>query len=61
MRSLEGIFLEEEVLGALLELNGGKALGLDGFSVAFWRFSWEFVKFDVLNFFNEFHEHGRFV
>ena len=59
--SLEGIFLEEEVLGALLELNGVKALGLDGFSMVFWHFSWEFVKFDVLNFFNEFHEHGRFV
>ena len=59
--SLEGIFLEEEVLGALLELNGVKALGLDGFSMVFWHFSWEFVKFDVLNFFDEFHEHGRFV
>ena len=59
--SLEGIFLEEEVLGALLELNGVKALGVDGFSMVFWHFSWEFVKFDVLNFFNEFHEHGRFV
>ncbi|RVW69712.1 hypothetical protein CK203_060611 [Vitis vinifera] len=59
--SLEGIFLEEEVLGALLELNGVKAPGLDGFSMVFWHFSWEFVKFDVLNFFNEFHEHGRFV
>ena len=30
-RSLEGIFLEEEVLGALLELNDDKAPGLDGF------------------------------
>ncbi|WJZ92237.1 hypothetical protein VitviT2T_011246 [Vitis vinifera] len=29
--------------------------------MVFWRFSWELVKFDVLNFFNEFHEHDRFV
>ena len=45
----------------LLELNGDKAPRLDGFSMAFWIFSWEFVKSDVLNFFKEFHEHGRFV
>ena len=28
--------------------------------MAFWHFIWEFVKTEVLNFLNEFHEHGRF-
>ena len=60
-RKLEGVFSEDEVFGALSELNGDKSLGSNGFSMAFWHFSWEFVKIEVLNFFNEFHEHGRFV
>lgn len=38
-RRLEGVFSEEEVLGALLELNGDKAPGPNGFSMAFWCFS----------------------
>ena len=44
-------FLEEEVLGALWELNSDKASGPDGFSKACWSFRGEFVKFDMLNFF----------
>ncbi|RVW89635.1 hypothetical protein CK203_036429 [Vitis vinifera] len=58
-RKLEGVFSEEEVFGALSELNGDKALRSDSFFMAFWQFSWEFVRDEVLNFFNEFHEHGR--
>lgn len=42
-------------------MNGDKAPGPDGFSMAFCHFSWDFVKSEVLCFFNEFHEHGRFV
>ena len=34
--SLELPFIEEEVRAALCELNGEKAPGLDGFTVAFW-------------------------
>lgn len=49
------------MLGSLMELNGDKPPRSDGFSMVFWHFSWEFVKFDVLNFFKEFHEHGRFA
>ena len=60
-RKLEGVFSEEEVFGALSEFNGDKALRSDSFFMAFWQFSWEFVRDEVLNFFNEFHEHGRFV
>ena len=36
---IEEPFTEEEVFAALFELNGDKALGLDGFSMAFWQFS----------------------
>ncbi|RVW43515.1 Pentatricopeptide repeat-containing protein, chloroplastic [Vitis vinifera] len=37
-------FLEEEVFEALEGCCEEKALGLDGFSMAFWQFAWEFVK-----------------
>ena len=37
-------------MGALLGFSKDKALG-----------SWEFVKDEVMNFFREFYEHGRFV
>ena len=45
------------MFGALSELNGDKALGSNSVFMAFWQF----VRDEVLNFFNEFHEHGRFV
>ena len=32
---LEGFFIEEEVLVALMEMNGDKALGPSGFTTAF--------------------------
>ena len=41
---LEEPFSEEEIVGALKDLNGEKALGPDGFMSAFWQFSWDFVK-----------------
>ena len=50
----------EEVHSTLLDLNGDKALGLDGFIVAFWQFSWEFVKLDIMALFKDFHERGGF-
>ena len=37
--SLEVRFSEEEVSTAIADLNGEKALGPDGFSIAFWSFS----------------------
>ena len=50
----------EEVFDTLKGFNGDEALGLDGFSMAFWQFSWEFVKEEVMRFFKEFHEHNCF-
>ena len=58
---LEEVFLEEEIWAALSGLNSEKAPGPDGFPMAFWSFSWDFVKNEVLCFFKEFHEHDRFV
>ncbi|KAL6327375.1 hypothetical protein AAG906_018977 [Vitis piasezkii] len=58
---LEEVFTEEEVFSALSDMNGDKAPGPDGFSLSFWQFSWEFVKVEVMGFFKEFHERGRFV
>ena len=40
---LEGPFSKDEVAKALSELGGDKALGLDGFSMALWKFFWPIV------------------
>ena len=58
---LEVSFIEKEVFSALLDLNGDKALGPDGFTVALWQFNWNIVKKDVMDFFKDFHQQGRFV
>ena len=59
--SLEVRFSEEEVSTAIAGLNGEKAPGPDGFPIAFWSFSWEFVKDEVMEFFKEFYEKKKFV
>ncbi|KAL6333307.1 hypothetical protein AAG906_028491 [Vitis piasezkii] len=43
-----------------MEMNGDKAPGLDGFTVAFWQSCWEFVKEEVLDMFKEFYEQNSF-
>ena len=58
---LEEVFSEEEIWTAISSLNNDKALGSDGFPLAFWAFSWDFLKNEVLGFFKEFQEQGRFV
>ena len=55
------MFTEEEILAAISGLNGDKAPGPDGFRLAFWSFSWDFVKDEVMGFFREFFEHNQFV
>ena len=54
--SLEVRFYEEEIFVAISGLNGEKVPGPDGFPIAFWSFSWEFVKDEVMDFFKEFYE-----
>ena len=61
VEGLEEPFMETEVFRALSGCCGEKAPGPDGFSMAFWQFSWEFVKEEVMNFFRQFHEIGSFV
>ena len=51
VEGLEKPFSEEEVFGTLSGFCGEKASGFDGFSMAFWQFSWDFVKEEVMNFF----------
>ena len=53
--------MEEEVHSALMDMNGDKAPGSDGFTRAFWQFCWEFVKEEVLEMFKEFHEQNAFL
>ena len=53
---LEEAFIEKKVFSAFSELNRDKALGLDGFSIAFWQFSREFMKEEVIGFFKELHD-----
>ena len=59
--NLELPFSEVEVHSALMDMNGDKAPGLDGFTVAFWQSCWDFVKEEVLEMFKEFHEQSSFL
>ena len=45
---LEELFTEEEILVAISGLSGDKSPGPNGFPLAFWVFSWDFVKDEVL-------------
>ena len=58
---LELPFIEEEIHSALLEMNGDKAPGPDGFTMAFWQFCWDFVKEEIVDLFKEFYEQRSFV
>ncbi|WKA08106.1 hypothetical protein VitviT2T_025855 [Vitis vinifera] len=58
---LEAPFCEGEVQMALMEMNGDKAPGPDGFSVFFWQCCWDFVKEEILEFFKEFHDQNTFL
>ena len=49
-------FTEEEVFAALMDMNGDKAPGLDGFTSAFWQSSWELVKEEIMELFREFYD-----
>ena len=50
---LERKFEIEEVLQVVKDLQGDKALGLDGFTMAFFQKCWSVIGGDVMDFFGE--------
>ena len=58
--SLEVSFTEE-VHVVLTDLNGDKAPRPDGLTVAFWQFSWDVVKLDIMGLFKDCHERVSFA
>lgn len=57
---LDKAFTEEEVFEAIKHMNGDKAPGLDGFSLAFFQACWTTLKADLMQVFHQFHDHGTF-
>jgi hypothetical protein len=57
---LERPFDREEVVQVLQNLEGDKAPGPDGFTMAFFQTCWRTVEADVMAFFGEVHEYGKF-
>ena len=57
---LEWRFEQEEFLRVVKEMEGDKALGRDGFSLAFYHHYWGVVERDVLTMFEEFYQHSKF-
>jgi hypothetical protein len=59
--SLELPFEEREVLEVVKGMNKDKALGPDGFSIAFFQDCWDVIKADIMGVFQDFHAHSKFV
>ncbi|XP_075665589.1 uncharacterized protein LOC142635288 [Castanea sativa] len=57
---LEWRFEKEEVLRVVKELEGDKAPGPDGFSMAFYHHCWGVVERNILAVFEEFYQHSKF-
>ncbi|XP_059436099.1 uncharacterized protein LOC132169027 [Corylus avellana] len=58
---LERDFEEEEVKKVVFKMNGNKASGPDGFSLAFFQACWDVVREDIMRVFSAFHTGGMFV
>jgi hypothetical protein len=59
--SLEDPFEEREVREVIKGMDRDKALGSDGFSLAFFQDCWNVVKGDFMEVFAEFHAQGKFM
>jgi hypothetical protein len=57
---LDRPFELDEVVQVLKGLQGDKAPGPDGFSMAFFQKCWQVVETDVMAFFGEVYEHCKF-
>ncbi|XP_030939916.1 uncharacterized protein LOC115964808 [Quercus lobata] len=54
---LEREFEKEEIIETLKDAEGDKALGPDGFTMAFFQKCWSVLEGDILAFFKDFHSH----
>ncbi|GKU92519.1 hypothetical protein SLEP1_g6233 [Rubroshorea leprosula] len=52
-------FSEQEIKEAIWNCDSSKSPGPDGFNFRFVKTMWEVIKLDVINFVQEFQEHGR--
>jgi len=52
---LERAFEEEEVRKVVFAMNGDKASGPDGFTMAFFQACWEVLRLDIMEVFSDFH------
>jgi hypothetical protein len=57
--SLEASFLEKEVKDVIFGMDGNKAPGPDGFSMAFFQACWGVLKEDIMAVFADFHARGK--
>jgi hypothetical protein len=57
---LERPFDREEVVQVLQNLQGDKAPGQDGFTIAFFQKCWRVVEMNVMTFFGEIYDYGKF-
>jgi hypothetical protein len=57
---LEHKFEKDEVLQVLKDLQGDKAPGPDGFTMAFFQKCWSVIEEDVMGFFDEVYHHCKF-
>ncbi|CAL5355041.1 unnamed protein product [Camellia sinensis] len=58
---LEAEFTEAEIKSAVMECDGNKAPGPDGFNMLCFQKFWNVMKGEVINFVNEFHRNGKLV
>ena len=57
---MERRFKKDEVLSVVRDMEGDKALGPNGFSMAFFHHCWRVVERDVLAVFEEFYQRCKF-
>ena len=57
---MERRFQKDEILSVVRDMEGDKAPGPDGFSMAFFHHCWRVVERNVLAVFEEFHQHCKF-